>query len=185
MKAYYPEDFFKILAGKHLLLDTNVFIDSFNFDRPSDYIEFFNRLKDNDTTLLTIDGVVLEFLRGSKNEEVFSRKSEHISDIIDTTLPPSKDDRKRVEELVKLLGSDGGNIEIVDYYLAANLLRYRKNLFLMTRNTKDFPQNIFLLSSTISFSSLKTIFTYGIYSYVHELEDIQRTGIIDPDDIPF
>jgi hypothetical protein len=47
MKVYYPENLFKTLKQKHLLLDTNVFIDSFNFDQPQDYSIFFNDLKDN------------------------------------------------------------------------------------------------------------------------------------------
>lgn len=185
MKIYYPEDFFSLLRGKHLLLDTNVFIDSFNFDRPVDYIKFFNNLKDNDTTLATIDGVVLEFLKGSKNEEVFNRKKEHLDDITDIILPTQRDDSEKIKELIRLYQSDGGGIEIVDYYLGANLLRYRKNLCLMTRNTRDFPQNIFSLISTISFSSFKTIFTYGIYTYDHESATTPQTGLINPDDIPF
>lgn len=183
MKIYYPENFFEILREKHLLLDTNVFIDSFNFERPLDYIKFFNDLKVNDTTLVTIDGVELEFLKGSKNEDVYNRKSEHLDDIIDAVLPTHKDDNEKIKELIKLSGSDGGGIQIVDYYLGANLLRYKRNLFLMTRNIKDFPQNIFFLESTVCFSASKTIFTYGIYTYDHAHET--KENLVRPDEIPF
>lgn len=184
MKVYYPENFFNILKDKHLLLDTNVLIDSFNFDRPLDYAVFFKKLKENNTTLTTIEGVVFEFIKGSKNDKVYSEKIEHLEEIIDVMIPPHKDDSKNIRKLIKLAGSDGGGIDMVDYYLGANILKYNmslNNLFLMTRNVKDFPQHIFSLVSTVSFSSVKTIFTYGIYTYQNQI----KTTEIESDDIPF
>lgn len=180
MGIYYPENLFNLLKNKHLLLDTNVFIDSFNFGNPADYTKFLNDLKDNDTTLTTIDGVILEFLKGSKNDAVYKQKKEHLEDIIDVKLPAHKDDNTNIAELIKLSGADGGNVAIVDYYLGANLLKYKNNLFLMSRNVKDFPQNIFSLVSTVSVASARTIFTYGIYTYTK-----QQKIKINPDDIPF
>lgn len=165
MKIYYPENLFRTLKDKHLLLDTNVFIDSFNFAQPQDYVLFFNKLKDNNTTLTTIDGVVMEFLKGSKSEEVYSKKNEHIENIIDVKLPFFQEESATIHELIKLYKAGGGSVELVDYHLGANLMKYKHNLFLMTRNSKDFPQDIFSLESTISFASSKTIFTYGIYTY--------------------
>lgn len=164
MKIYYPENLFKILRGKHLLFDTNVFIDSFNFNKPKEYITFFNDLKENDTTLITIEGVVHEFLKGSKNAEAYKAKEEYIKDIIDLELP-FRENREKINELIKLYGADGGSMQMIDYYLGATLLQYKANLFLMTRDIKDFSQTIFSLKSTISVPTGKTIFTYGIYTY--------------------
>jgi hypothetical protein len=82
---------------------------------------------------------------------------------------------------IKQYRADGGAVEVVDYHLGANLIKYNSNLFLMTRNMKDFPQAIFPLASTVSFASGKTIFTYGIYSYsVQNLEEAdEKNGTVD------
>lgn len=181
MKIYYPENLFDILENKHLLLDTNVFIDSFAIDRTAEFVQFFNKLKANNTTLITIEGVCFEFLKGSKNDTVYNKKNAHIDDIIDAKLPSFRENSSIITDLIKLYSSDGGNVEIIDYLLGANLIKYKKNLFLMTRNIADFPQHIFPLKSTVSFGSGKTIFTYGIYTFETNSSKSQEKV----DDVPF
>lgn len=180
MNIYYPENLFKLLKDKWLLLDTNVFIDSFNFDKPKEYISFFNDLKENNTELSTIDGVCFEFLKGSKNQAVYTKKQEHIEDIIDSKLP-FRDNRESIEILIKLYGVDGGSMQMVDLHLGAQLLQYKEKIFLMTRDVRDFSQSIFSLQSTVSFSTGKTIFTYGIYTY--QISKKKEEG--KSDEIPF
>lgn len=44
-------------------------------------------------------------------------------------------------------------------------MKYRKNLFLLTRNTNDFQQNIFEVKSIVNVTYQKGIHSYGIYQY--------------------
>lgn len=162
MKIIKSEGFLPIIKGKHLLLDTNVFIDALT--KPTVFTEFFNELKQYDVTITTIDFVVVEFLKGAPNEQKNSEKKEFIDQFIDATLPLTQSTIGHLYHLVKLFGVEGKSASITDLMLGAFLMQYRGQLFLMTKNTTDFPSNIFQLMTLVNFPHIRSIQTYGIYS---------------------
>lgn len=78
-------DFFDILKGKHLLLDTSVFIDASIHE--TEFAGLFNKLRDNNTTLVTIALVLFEFLKGAPDITKFKAKKASVEKIIDAYLP--------------------------------------------------------------------------------------------------
>jgi predicted nucleic acid-binding protein len=163
MKIITPPDFLQILKGKFLLLDTNIFIDAFK--NPSDFAAFFNVLKENDVTLLTVDPVIIEFLQGSGTQEKYVEKDKFLHEIIDTCLPVVKETFTNVFLLIKQYREEGKDLSVTDFLLGGILMQYKKNLFLMTKDTSDFPTNIFDLETHIIASHRKALQSYGIYSY--------------------
>jgi len=78
MKIVTPPDFFQTFKDKHILLDTYVFIDAFL--NPSEFGKLFIELRSNGTTLISLDLVKAEFLKGAINSDnTIKRKSTLIS----------------------------------------------------------------------------------------------------------
>ena len=161
MKIIIPPDLLISLKNKHLLLDTNVFIDSLL--HPAAFTYFFNELRSADITLVTIDLVKIEFLRGASDDNDHKRKEEFLEDITDLVLPTDINTVKNVYKLVKDYRIQGKTIAMADLYLGANLMRYNTTLYLLTRNTNDFPLRLFDLDYVINYPLDKGIFTYGVY----------------------
>ncbi len=163
MEIVLPPDFLSITKGKFILLDTCVFIDAFS--KPKKFGEFFNDLKANNVTLVTIPEVLNEFLKGSPDEAKFNSKKDYVFSIIETLLPDS-DIQKNIESLIKSYGLESKDLSISDLSLGATLMKYSKRLFLMSRDISDFPTTIFKRDTMLNITSHKTIHTYGFYSYV-------------------
>lgn len=163
MEILYPTELIPFLKQKHLLLDTNVFRDS--AVKPTIFDAFFNQLKQHDVTLVTCDVVKYELLKGSATPTKYKEKEQLIEDIIDIVLPIMPTTYQQVYKLIQRYGIDGSALHITDLFLGAMLMQYKPNLFLMTRDTTDFIQNIFTLEYVINVPHKKGIFTYGIYHY--------------------
>lgn len=158
-----PSTFLTFIKGKHLLLDTNLFRDA--AVKPNVFNDFFSQLKSLDVTLVTIDLVKYELLKGSSSSEKYIAKEELINGIVDAILPTSTSLYSKVYELIKIYGIEGTAVNITDLFLGAMLMQYKPNIFLITRDTTDFIQRIFELSSVINIPHSKGIFTYGVYQY--------------------
>lgn len=163
MKITYLPTLIPTLKNKHLLLDTNIFRDASS--KPTDFVLFFNELKKADITLTTIDFVKYELLKGSLDTAKYQAKEKFISDIIDVIIPISPGILNLVYELIKLYKIDGTSLGITDLILGAILMQYKSNIYLITRDTSDFIQDVFELSFIVNASYKKGIFTYGIYNY--------------------
>lgn len=164
MEITYSPQFISSLSKKHLLLDTNVFRDAVN--NHSAFRDFFNELKTADVTLVTIDSVKYELLKGSANSRKYEEKEILIREIVDATLPFTSHTSELIYELIREYGIDGTALSITDLTLGANLKQYKNNIYLMSRDTTDFMQNIFDLAFIINASYKKGIFTYGVYQYI-------------------
>jgi predicted nucleic acid-binding protein len=163
MEIIYPQNLIASLEHKHLLLDANVFRDAAG--RTSFFANFFNKLKQSNVTLATLDAVIYELLKGAQSEEKYKAREKQIHDIIDIILPlPQKSD-VLAYNLIKEYGIDGTSLSVTDLYLGTMLSQYKQNIFLMTRDTTDFIQSIFDLKFIINAPHNKGIFTYGIYQY--------------------
>lgn len=158
-----PENLLPLLKDKHLLLDTNVFIDS--LAKPSLYSQLYNKLKDNNTFLATIDFVKMEILKGAEDATRYNTKERLITDVTETILPNMPTHVEQAYELIKKYQEDGKSLSITDYYLGVNLMHYKSSLLLMTRNTTEFPERIFNLVGSINVFFDKTLHAYGVYQY--------------------
>lgn len=163
MKIVLPEDFFLILKNHHLLLDTNVFIDT--SISTSEFTEFFKQLKLNDVTIVTIDAVITEFVKGTPDQQKFEAKLALVNEIIETRLPVTKEVFDNIESLLRLYKEEGKGVSVVDLLLGGILVQYPKNLFLLTKNTTDFPTNIFNLATHLNLMHRKAIQSYGVYNF--------------------
>lgn len=76
---------------------------------------------------------------------------------------------------------EGKGVSIVDLLLGASLIKYQKNLCLITKDIKDFPVNIFRRLTHFSLMGHRSIQSYGVYNYSQTSD---KTGV-DKDDIPF
>jgi predicted nucleic acid-binding protein len=164
MDLLLPPKLIPSLKDKHLLLDTNVFRDSSSF--PTVFATFFNNLKKNDVTITTLDVVRYELLKGSANQQKYEEKENQINDVVDLVLPTRPGHEVLIYDLIKQYSLDGTALHVTDLFLGAALMQYKKNIFLMTRDTTDFMQNIFSLKFIINAPHKKGIFTYGIYQYL-------------------
>lgn len=163
MPIIKSSELLSVIKDSHILLDTSVFIDAFN--NPKDFAEFFNELKENGATLVTLKVVLIEFIRGALSADKFAEKQKYIEDIIDTYLPVSTDAVDKTVELAKLYGEDGKTPSVTDFLLGGTIMQYRRgSLLLMTSDAGDFPLNVFNLDAFISIVGRKTIKTCGFYS---------------------
>lgn len=161
MGLIIPPDLISSLKYKHLLLDTNVFIDASK--HPADFADFFNTLKDSDITVVTIDCVKIEFLRGASGDSEYKEKENYFNDITKIILPTDAAIIRNSYELVKKYKQQGGTIAFTDFYLGANLMKYKSNMYLLSKNTTELPLTIFDLKHIINYPLNKGIFTYGVY----------------------
>ncbi|KKP80882.1 MAG: hypothetical protein UR81_C0013G0008 [Candidatus Levybacteria bacterium GW2011_GWB1_35_5] len=161
MGLIIPPDLISSLKNKHLLLDTNIFIDASK--HPEDFTDFFNILKESDITVVTIDCVRIEFLRGAPNENKYKEKEDYFDNITKIILPTNVEIIQNSYELVKKYKEQGGTVAIADLYLGANLMKYKSNIYLLSKNTTELPSTIFDLKYIINYPLNKGIFTYGVY----------------------
>jgi hypothetical protein len=138
MKIFTPQGFLLAIKGKHLLLDTNFFIDASN--HKSSFKSLVKTFLENDATLVSIESIRAEFFKVSPSE-----------------------------------------VSIVDLLLGATLIKYQKNLCLITKDIKDFPVNIFRRLTHFSLMGHRSIQSYGIYDYSQTSNKME----VDKDDIPF
>jgi predicted nucleic acid-binding protein len=163
MDIIYPAALIPTLKNKHLLLDTNIFRDV--AIKPTVFHKFFSELKQAEVTLVTIDLVKYEILKGSSDKNKYIIKEKLINDVTDITVPIRPDTLQLVYQLIKSYGINGSAVHITDLILGAILMQYKKNIYLITRDTSDFIQEIFDLKFIVNATHNKGIFTYGVYQY--------------------
>ena len=141
MKIIYSPKFFTDLRNQHLLLDCSFFIDSSS--HKVEFEEFISLCRENNITLVTIELVKAEFLKGAESTSKYDIKRDFLDDVVDSMLPvPPLVLSKQLPELVKRYGEMGKGTSIVDFMLCATLHYYQTGLFLLTKNPKDFPNTV-------------------------------------------
>ena len=146
MKIIYSQNFFTNLKSKHLLLDTSFFIDAANFS--DEFLDFTTQCNIHDITLVTIDPVKAEFLKGSETNVKYESKLKFITDTIHSILPiPTTILSEYLPRLVKGYGELGKGTSIVDFILCSMLQYYQSGLYLLTKNPKDYPNTVTNLHS--------------------------------------
>jgi len=164
MDILLPDSFHKTVKDANILLDTGFFIDAYS--NLNKFGAFISKLKsEHNAILLTVPAVRFEFLNGSPTNTHFEDKVQFISQTVDAILPVGPEQFVLVEQLVKRRGKEGKPADLTDYLLGANLMFFKDNLLLFTKNTNHFPQNIFKLKSYFVISRIQSLQIYGVYSY--------------------
>lgn len=162
MRIILAAAFWRAIENNTILLDTSFFIDA--LIHPVEFGNFYNELKDHDVILVTLLSVKAEFLKGAVNAAKYQIKEKIIANFIDSYLPESDTTYDNLFELIKRYGEQGKGLSITDLLLGATLLKYPKQLLLMTKNTAEFPLNIFQLKTHLLLSHNKGLQSYGFYS---------------------
>ncbi len=160
-----PQDFFTNLAGKHLLLDTNVFIDASN--HPKEFFYFFKQCRKYKVTLVTCQPVVIEFTSGSESSKICQEKEKLISQIVSDYKLPLKPSifEKTIPYLIERYKGFGKRVSLTDYILGALLMQYGENIFLLTKNPRDFPPSVFCCETHFVIKMNRALQIYGVYVY--------------------
>lgn len=163
MEIKIPQEFTSVVENRKILLDTNVFIDvSLN---PTQLTKFLNELKENDCTFFTSELVVAEFVKGAITKDKIRQKEELVGSIIESYIQLTQKTLENCIQLIKVYGEDSKSLSITDLLLGSLLLDSPEELLLITKNTTDFPTNIFKLETCFNIIHRKAIQTYGVYSY--------------------
>lgn len=136
----------ELLAHKHLLLDTGVFIEFSKNKDSAELKEFFQEISDAPCGMITIDQVYCEYLQYAKDKNDYSELLDQATKLAPATFPKKEDlyfanqlylaFKSKDENLAKKLSS-------VDLLLGATIARYGDGLFLATTNHRDFPTFLF------------------------------------------
>lgn len=163
MKIHLPAEFLSKVKNKHILLDTSFFIDaSLN---PTRFEGLITNLQANQSVLVTIDAVLWEFYKGTKEASLLKIKRTLVKNIASAVLPIKHVETKNTYKLISFLKSDGNSTSTTDILLGATLMSYPDSLVLLTKNIDDFPTNIFKLHSYLHLNHRKAIQVYGLYAY--------------------
>ncbi|MCL4400095.1 hypothetical protein M1506_02335 [Patescibacteria group bacterium] len=133
-----------LIKSRHILLDTNVFIKAFDhFDAFRPLFEF---LEENNCQVVDFPLIQFEFTRNTFLPDHREQRELFLKKIATASLPLHKDLIKDALEIARIYAHQGvqrGQISLVDCCIAAYLMKYEKNLFLLTMNHKDFPTLLF------------------------------------------
>lgn len=131
--------------------------------------DLLSELRELYCDLITTRSSVVEFLGGTKNEELYEKKQIFLEKLfgkpldkivslpIDSSLPTRKD--------FLVFSRQCNKFGYVDFELYLTLKRYRtSNIFLATRNHSDFTAELFKRHGFMTLLGKKEIRTYGLYS---------------------
>ena len=162
----------EVLRNKHVLLDTNILIDSSKF--PDEFGSFFDLLNEKSVISVIDQTIKFEFLRGAQNNAEY-KKLEDFLDLLfgqnRLELEPNRatfDVARKIASLSYRTGNK--SIKLGDSLIAAQVEKYSRNgsgnLFLATQNHKDFPPFLFncvyVHLITLKDGSIKPV---GIYEF--------------------
>ena len=155
-------------AGKTIILDTNVLVDSFS--EPEKAADLFQSIKDNDCAITTIDLVRVEFLSGSRSTEEFSKKIVFLQTVLThPELPASTQQKEFSEEaLLSVFGNKASSFKAVDFALASTLKKYSSNVCLLTNDHKDFNPGLFTICDTLILEKSDKVTLFGLYKFTEE-----------------
>ena len=160
------------LKRKHLLLDTNVLIDSVRYlDAYS--TQLFSELFAAEVTPLIDQTVKLEFLRGAQDAQEYKRYSEFLGVLLGTQrmeLPVTKEILELATQIARVYGLNKlKDVKLGDCIIAAQIAQYASGIgqvYLLTRNHKDFPAILFdcrwVQVVSIPGDAIRTV---GIYTF--------------------
>lgn len=151
------------LQKKHLLIDTNFLIDAARYT--AQFKELMETLKNSGFTLVSIDATLVEFVKGSKSIEDYSKKVAFYKSIIAQIMPFDPTIRDHVSDITRVLLKKGGQLSYADCLLLGAVMKYESSLYLLTKDRSDIPVSIFNPIASVIIETLDNNCTFNIYEY--------------------
>jgi rRNA-processing protein FCF1 len=151
------------LLQKHILIDTNFLIDA-NRNKQI-FSELIESFKNNGCPLVTINGVYHEFIKGRKSLNDYKLIFDYYQKIIDYEIPFDSSIKENANTLIKVLLKRSSQISYTDILLLATLMKYNKNMYLLSKDRSDIPLFIFPIKATIPLDTGETNCFYSLYSF--------------------
>jgi len=166
MKIFFSQETLSVLERTHIFVDTCVLLDFACLKRTErdKFIDTLRKFKEKDGVFVTIMPVATEFYLGSTQKDL-EIKEKYINQILTDILPVRLLKEEFMRELIRDYGRYAkGNISYTDLCLATAVRQFPKS-FVLTRNYKDFPLNIFDCGAVFTLHLNKEVRTYCFYSY--------------------
>lgn len=169
------------LPKKHLLIDTNFLIDAVKY--PSRFNELLKIFKDCGFTLVSVQATLIEFVKGSKSIENYSKKVKYYNSVINTVLPLMPQVHANVDNITRVLLKKSGQLSYVDCLLLGTTMTYKNSVYLLTRDRSDIPISIFNVIASIMVETQDNNCTFCIYEYKEKQYEDLLIKLIE--EIPF
>jgi predicted nucleic acid-binding protein len=142
---------YELLRGKYLLLDTNVLI---NYQKYPVQMERVHSKFDEFETIPVLDEMVrFEYIRGAESPEEIKVLKIFLmilfklttADVDQLQFPVNQETINTATDIANIYSSRLKNLNApaIDCFLASQMKKYHKNLFLVTSDHKDFPSLLF------------------------------------------
>ena len=152
-------DWGKIVKGKYLLFDTDAIINIIHYSTH----DFFKELKQLEVTNCFIHPVYIELMRTDKNIERLKRQVV-VNESNFYEMPFTQDVFINAQIVQQSLASVNCFPSPADLYLSGFLAKYHRSMFLLTRNTQDFPAQLFNREGYVIFQDEKHTCTLSLLS---------------------
>ena len=153
-----------LLSHRHVLVDSNFLLEANK--SPEDFKEIFDIFISADCIPMLTRFTEFEFLRCSYQQEVIVRQREFLKAWGFLTHPLAMQPDRLSEEALEIANYyQARGIKtpsLTDCFLAA-LLRQKKDLFLITRNHKDFPLELFHRLYVWNVDRERDVLAFGLY----------------------
>ncbi len=151
------------LPKKHLLIDTNFLIDAVRY--VPQFKTLLQQLETYGFTLISIEATLVEFAKGSKSIEDYSKKIEHYEKIIQTVLPLDPKIHENVSNIIRVLLKKGGQLSYVDCLLLGTTMKYKESVYFLTKDRSDIPISVFNPVASIMVETQDNNCTFYLYEY--------------------
>jgi len=154
------------LLNKHILIDTCFLIKS--YENAPFFKGLFSIFKNLNCVPVIHQLIEAEFVRGSKTNQFYQTKKQHLAIFDGFMLPVAKeiiDNSIAISMIYANKGYLNTQISIVDCVNAGILQKYLNNLFLITLDIQDYPLILFDRLKIIPIDAGRDVFTCGIYKF--------------------
>jgi len=158
-----PNKSLSFLPKKYLLIDTNFLIEISR--HPSQFMELVKDLNNNGFILVSIEATLIEFVKGSKSIEDHSKKVKFYKNIIERILPLEREIHDNVSKITRVLLNKGGQLSYADCLLLGITMKYKDNLYFLTKDRSDVPISLFNTVASIMIETQDNNSTFNIYEY--------------------
>lgn len=158
MKILRNSDIATKLSNSFLFLDTNSFITAIS---NAEFAKFLFEIKEAGCSMVTIQPVLVEFLRGTDTVDAYNTRSAFINDLV--SVYPIERHLNEERDLILLMKKFCGKAEYTDFLLGICLGKFASNAYLLTENHQHFPTSLFRREEVITIDNLDQIRNHAIY----------------------
>lgn len=137
----------KLNETEFIILDTNLLIKSYRISDLDVFADFFDFINNRGLTPIITDTIHFEFIRNAHTKAEMSAREDYLSNILDegTPIPEDKEIKQRALDLGNIYSNKNieGSPNLVDCFIAANLVQYKEKVILATCDLQDYPTEVF------------------------------------------